>query len=540
MSEENNGMHRDDEHAFDEIKQMLSSILGEEAANEIISAMRTQGMTPEELAQMGMAGVHGMPDFSKMSQIPGLDGKNGMPKMFTGKNFTIISQQIQDLLGSNGKGPVNWKVAEEVARQTISQQNLDSLSSADGNLARNALRAASLWLDAATEFGPVTGTHLAWNRLDWIAHSLPTFKRLMDPVGANVSRAMIATIQDRLGEVPEEMQQMLPMMSNPAALFESLIATVLGIQYGTALAQLASTSFGTSDTGLPLMEASTAALVPANIDEFAKDLEIDKNEVLSYIAVRELAAARLFTHVPWLRARVLDTVAEYARGIEIDSSAIEEKVRDISFDNPQAAAEIDLTDIFALEISPLQQEALDRLEHLISLIEGWVSEVSARAVAPHLPNAVPLREMFTRRYATDNPAKSVWELQLGMELTPRSMRDAVSFWQTAEAKLGIAERDALWKHPDLLPSAQVLSGNLESFFQDGPADDISAELDSFLEDLFKEADAQRETADESAQDAPSPNSTQALPSEANGNPRNNAASSHEDEENQHNNSGSDK
>lgn len=506
MSEEINGAdHHDDAHAFDEIKQMLTPILGAQAADEIISSMQAQGINPADLAQMGLAGmssIPGMSGFPNLNQVPGLDGKNGMPKMFTGKNFTIISQQIQDMLGSHGKGPVNWKIAEEVARQTITQKNLDSLTNAEGEKARNALRTASLWLDAATEFGPVTGTNMAWTRLDWIAHSLATFKRLMDPVGENISRAITETIQARLGEIPAEMTQMLPMMSDPSALFGSLIATVLGIQYGTALAQLASASFGTSDTGLPLMEASTAALVPANIADFAQDLEIEQNEVLAYIAVRELAAARLFTHVPWLRARVLDTVAEYARGIEIDSGAIEEKVRDISFDNPQAAAEIDLTDIFALEISPAQQDALNRLEHLISLIEGWVSEISARAVAPHLPNAVRLREMFTRRYATDNPAKSVWEMQLGMELTPRSMRDAVSFWQMAELKLGVAERDVLWKHPDLLPSAEVLSGEMETFFHDGPSDDISAELDSFLEDLFNEVDAQRNTqAQESANDA---------------------------------------
>ncbi|XCB31059.1 zinc-dependent metalloprotease [Arcanobacterium hippocoleae] len=165
-------------------------------------------------------------------------------------------------------------------------------------------------------------------------------------------------------------------------------------------------------------------------------------------------------------------------------------MRDISLENPQAAAEIDLSDIFALEISPTQQEALDRLEHLISLVEGWVSEVSARAVSPHLPNAIALREMFTRRYATDNPAKNVWEMQLGMELTPRSMRDAVAFWQTAEAKLGIAERDGLWKHPDLLPSAKILTGDIQQFFSTEPSDDIAAELDSFLADLFNTADSE--------------------------------------------------
>ncbi|XCB29550.1 zinc-dependent metalloprotease [Arcanobacterium hippocoleae] len=326
MSAEMNNSHRgDDEHGFNELEQMLRSILGDKAAEEIIASMKKQGINPENISQMGMPQIPGMPGIPFAMGQGENSGNNSFPNIFAGENFTIISQQIQDMLGSNGKGPVNWKIAEEIARQTVAQKNLDSLTSTQGERARNALRIASLWLDAATELGPVTGTNMAWNRLDWIAHSLATYKRLMDPVGENISRAIMETLQERMGEMPDEMKHMLPMMENPAALFGSLISSILGIQYGSALAQLAGSSFGTSDTGLPLMEASTAALVPANIAEFAADLEIAESEVLAYVAVRELAAARLFTHVPWLRARILDTVAEYARGIEIDSDAIEEK-----------------------------------------------------------------------------------------------------------------------------------------------------------------------------------------------------------------------
>ena len=93
--------------------------------------------------------------------------------------------------------------------------------------------------------------------------------------------------------------------------------------------------------------------------------------------------------------------------------------------------------------------------------------------------------MFNRRYATDNPAKHVWEAQLGMEMAPRQLRNSSTFWQMAEQKLGIAERDALWQHPDLLPTAADLA-NPESFFAQEKNTDIEAELDSFLADLFSE------------------------------------------------------
>lgn len=221
----------------------------------------------------------------------------------------------------------------------------------------------------------------------------------------------------------------------------------------------------------------------------SKDLEIPDTEVLLYVAVREAAAARLYTRVPWLRPRVIDTIAQIASGFEIDMESIEEQARGItggmSFD-PTSMPEIDMTKIFVLELSDEQEDSVARLQLLLSLIEGWVSEVTARAVAPHLPNAVALRELFARRYATDNPAKHVWEAQLGIELAPRLQREAAMFWRLAEQRKGIEARDAMWAHPDLLPDAEDLT-NPEAFFG-STVENVEAELDSFLENLFNDAD----------------------------------------------------
>lgn len=444
-------------------QDMLRAILGPQAADDIIRAFEEQGINPD----------------------------NQFQNMVSPENFQMVANQVRAMLGSSGDGPVNWQIAEKMARDTVSSKHLDTLSTADGEAARTSLRTASLWLDVATSIDPTTGPNMAWTRLDWIAHSLPTYRRLLDPVGANISRAFINAIseqtqgmQGNLPGMPEGMQALPMGTTEPNQLLERIIASVLGMQYGSALAELAISSFGTTDTGLPLIEGSSAALVPSNIAEFAEGLDVEKSEVELYIAVREAAAARLYTRVPWLRSRVLDSVAEFASGIEIDTSSIEEQVRNMSFQDPNEINNIDLSNVFVVELNVSQQDAITRLEHLLSLVEGWVTEVSARAVAAHLPNAVRLREMFTRRYATDNPARHVWGAQMGVELEPRMLRESVAFWQMAEQRMGIDGRDGLWSHPDLLPDASDLE-NPEGFFSDEEAD-IEAELDSFLEDLFNE------------------------------------------------------
>ncbi|VEI13794.1 zinc-dependent metalloprotease [Trueperella bialowiezensis] len=438
-------------------EEMLRAILGSEQAEQIIERMKAEGHDPQAMAQMLNPG-----------------------------NMAMVTNQIRHFLGSSGEGPVNWQLAERVARDTVSHGSLDRLTAAKADRARTAMRTASLWLDAATDFAPATGPNLALSRLDWIAHSLGTFRKLLDPIGANVSRAFSEVLSSHMDHMPPQMAQML---GDPNKMLTTMIAAVLGMQYGGALAELAVKSFGSTDTGVPLLEGSSSILVPANIADFAEGLNVPQEEVLLYVAVRECAATRLYGRVPWLRPRVLDTIAEIASGIEINMESIEEQVRGMAIDpmsDPQAMPQIDMSNIFVLELGQDQQDAVERLQHLLSLIEGWVSEVSAKAVLPHLPAAVPMRELFTRRYATDNPAKSVWEEQLGIELVARRQREASAFWELAEKEKGIAGRDALWSHPDLLPTAEALD-DPESFFSDSQ-EDIEAELDSFLEDLFNDAE----------------------------------------------------
>ena len=65
---------------------------------------------------------------------------------------------------------------------------------------------------------------------------------------------------------------------------------------------------GATDVGIPLGPDGVAALVPANVAAFGEGLERPEDEVRLYLALREAAHQRLFTHVPWLRQRLLATV----------------------------------------------------------------------------------------------------------------------------------------------------------------------------------------------------------------------------------------
>ena len=84
---------------------------------------------------------------------------------------------------------------------------------------------------------------------------------------------------------------------------------MVGGQTGAAVGALAQEVVSSTDVGLPLGPAGTAALLPAGVAAFGQGLSVDDDEVRLFIALREAAHHRLFAHVPWLRARLLGAVA---------------------------------------------------------------------------------------------------------------------------------------------------------------------------------------------------------------------------------------
>ena len=269
-------------------------------------------------------------------------------------------------------------------------------------------------------------------------------------------------------------------MGPMTSMVASLGGALLGGQLGTALGSLAAEVLSAGDIGLPLGPAGTAALVPANIAEYGKGLEIPDDQVRLYVALREAAHQRLFGHVPWLRGHVFAAIETYAAGIHVDREAVEQamsRLDPMSLEgNPQ---ELVLEGIFTPEDTPQQRAALARLETVLALIEGWVCHVVDRAAGDRLPDVIKLSEAFRRRRAAGGPAEQTFSALVGLELRPRRLREATALWEALAEHRGVAGRDSLWDHPDLLPDEEAFSAPEEfarSQFDAGELDDLMKEF----------------------------------------------------------------
>ncbi|MDQ2587254.1 zinc-dependent metalloprotease [Saccharothrix yanglingensis] len=379
---------------------------------------------------------------------------------------------------NSSSGPVNYDLAKQIALQQLAGKPGTALGFGpdQGTAVADAVHLAEMWLDPVTALPAGVRTTQSWSAREWVERTLPTWQRLCDPVARRVSGAWVDAMPAEAKEAAGPLLSMLGQMGGMA----------FGSQLGGALAQLGSEVLTSTEVGLPLGPEGTAALLPANIEKFTEGLERPASEVLVFLAAREAAHQRLFSHVPWLRQRLLDLVEEFAQGIAVDTSALEQLAGQVDPSNPASIEEAMKSGMLEPQTTPEQKAALTRLETLLALVEGWVDVVVNEAVGERLPGAEALRETLRRRRASGGPAEQTFATLVGLELRPRRHRSAAALWKLLGDQHGIEQRESVWEHPDLVPSAEDLDDPMEFAERFGTTrkalEDPMAELERTLRD----------------------------------------------------------
>lgn len=395
----------------DAFQQMFQQFLGQ------------SGMSPEDLSKMG---------------IP--TDPAGMQAMFA---------QVQSMFSAApSDGPVNWQAAKDHARRVVAAAGDPSVSESQRKVVDDATQLAQLWIEDHTVFGQGPRQPAAWSRAEWVEGTFETWKEITGPVAESVTSALTGALADQL---PPEVSQM---MGGASSMLAGAGGMMFAMQLGQAIGGLAAEVVSASDIGLPLA-GETSALLPRNVQEFGEGLDLPEQEIVIYLAVREVAHTRLFHAAPWLRTHLIELITRFSREIHIDMERIEGLAADIDPSDPAALQEALGSGVFVPEQSAEQKAVLNQLETVLALIEGWVDVVTVRATT-NLPAASALSETIRRRRASGGPAEHAFASLIGLELRPRRMRDAAAFWERVEARRGLEDRDGLWESPELLPTDEDL------------------------------------------------------------------------------------
>lgn len=370
---------------------------------------------------------------------------------------------------------VNWTVASQQAIAAAREGGF-SVSESSKNAIDESLRIATLWLDQATSLSELASEPKLVTREVWVQDALPLFQELAGPIAERVAEALTENLQQNL---PSELEGLA---QGAKGIMKSAGGALFAMQLGSALGKLSHEVITGGDIGLPFYAESRAAFIPQNLTQFIKENSLEEDQAYIYLSVRELAHARLFRHSRWLREAVIAQLTNYANGINIDGEAMSELASEITPENAEALKQALESGALLAERTEEQLTALGSIETLLALIEGWVEVVTEQSTKL-LPSASSLDEVLRRRRATSSPAQSTFSTLVGLELKPKRTREAAAFWRTLTERIGIEKRDAIWDHPDLIPTSEDID-NVEAFIKRlGGGED---QIDQALRDLLGE------------------------------------------------------
>lgn len=431
-----------------------------------------QNFDPEDFAKFleELINGGGNIDAEDLARIAGLPNDPAVIKSL----METLKQALVQNSGQTVDG-VNWKVAGDQAL-AIARENSPAVTDGMRTAIAEAAKIASLWLDEASDLSALANEPKLLTRELWVQDAMPLFQALAGPIAKRVATALSENMKQNL---PEE-------LSNLAAGAEGIMRSAGGalfaMQLGATLGKLSHEVLTGGDIGLPFYAEARAAFAVTNIQEFVSSNELVADQAYIYLAVRELAYARLFRHSRWLRDAIVSQLTSYASGISIDQETLTELAAEITSENANALRDALESGALLSKRTEEQEAALSGIEHLLSLVEGWVDTVT-KSATKLLPASPGFQEVMRRRRATSSPAQSTFATLVGLELKPKLAREAAAFWENVTEQLGVASRDALWNHPDLLPTQDEVANPLVFLKKrEGPED----ELDRALKDLLDE------------------------------------------------------
>jgi putative hydrolase len=399
-----------------------------------------------------------------------------------------LMAQLQNAIQSSGDG-INWGLALDQAKQIASRTTVVSLPAERSQL-EQSLHIASLWLAEATSISELTLEPRLISRTEWVTSTMEIWTQLAEPVATSIANSLTDVLRD---QAPEEMSGML---EGASQVMRNIGGTLFAMQLGQVVGQLSSEVVSGGDIGIPLLVSAEgeqqAAMIPQNVASFASGLDIPIDQVQLYLAVRELAHARLFRHAKWLRLQMLSSITEYARDLHIDVEKIEELASDLDPSNPEELREALMNGAFIPEKTEEQLSVLSRLETMLALVEGWVDVVTAEATK-RLPKSDAIAETVRRRRASGGPAESAFSTLVGLELRPRRLREAAAMWQQVTDAVGADARDALWSHPDLVPTAEDITDPSLLILRLTSGTPALDDVDQAIEDLLNDDTTERPT-----------------------------------------------
>ncbi len=270
------------------------------------------------------------------------------------------------------------------------------------------------------------------SRREWIEHNLGSFAVLLAPA------------QERLAA--------------GGALGKQLARRIVGAEIGAVLGMLSRRVLGQYELVLPTAErevGDTVLFVGANVLAMERSQEFRPDEFRFWVALHECTHRLQFTGVPWLRQYFLDLVSELVAASTPEKGRLSRVASELRAASTAGEPLVGETGLFGLFASASQREAIDRVQALMSLLEGHGHVVMDRIGARELVTQERMSRVLKMR--RQDPRAAMFMRLIGLEMKLRQYEAGAAFIEGVERHAGWSAIDRAWEGPEMLPDLAEIS-----------------------------------------------------------------------------------
>ncbi|HWY19199.1 MAG TPA: zinc-dependent metalloprotease [Solirubrobacteraceae bacterium] len=252
---------------------------------------------------------------------------------------------------------------------------------------------------------------------------------------------------------------------------------LLGAQLGAVTGMLSQRVLGQYDVSLLDASAPPRLLLLApNLAAAARNLGVDRDELIAWVAIHEITHAVQFSGAPWLRDHLGGMLRELLEGLRgigdrpsaaggssggngfgwlRDPGALLDRARDGELRTLVDRAR--RGELLRLGLGDERWTLVERMQATMSLIEGHAEHTMDAVGAELLPSLPRLRAAMTRRRESRGLPWRVLERLLGLELKLRQYEVGRRFCDAVVHAGGPETLAVAWRSPAELPTAAELA-----------------------------------------------------------------------------------
>lgn len=227
------------------------------------------------------------------------------------------------------------------------------------------------------------------------------------------------------------------------------------LQSGALLGFLGRRVLGQYELVLPTGDrADTIFLVGDNVLAMEREHQFNPTEFRTWIVLHECTHRAQFVGVPWLRDYFLSLIDDLMAATGPDPDRVERLLRHLLDTARHRTPLIDERGLFGMVASPEQREHLDRVQALMSLLEGHGHVVMDRIGRRLLPTQSRMSAILKRRRA--DPKVALLMRLIGLEMKMRQYEEGERFVLGVEEAGGWEALGAAWQSPEALPTLREI------------------------------------------------------------------------------------